>query len=83
VIAAAAAGILVVYVPGLLWLKSKLNLPWSGAFAAGFVPFLIGDAIKGVVAVIIAPRLRSVVADQLDQGEAPDEAAPSGENKSA
>ena len=83
VIAAAVAGLLVVYVPGLLWLKSKLNLSWVGAFAAGFVPFLIGDGIKGVVAVIIAPSLRSVVADQLDQGEVPDEAAPGGENKSA
>jgi biotin transport system substrate-specific component len=65
VIAAVVLGLLVVYVPGLLWLKSSLNLPWTGAFAAGFVPFLIGDGIKGVVAVLITPRLRSVVADQL------------------
>jgi biotin transport system substrate-specific component len=60
------AGLLVVYVPGLIRLKIVLDSPWPGALAAGFLPFLIGDALKGAAAVIIAPRLRRLAADQLD-----------------
>jgi biotin transport system substrate-specific component len=59
-------GFLVVYVPGVMVLKNALDTTWTGALAAGFLPFLIGDGIKGIVAVLIAPRLRRVVAEQLD-----------------
>jgi biotin transport system substrate-specific component len=62
-IVATLTGLLIVYVPGLLWLKAKLALPWPGTFAIGFLPFVIGDAIKGVIAVIITPRLRRTVTD--------------------
>jgi biotin transporter BioY len=34
--------------------------------AAGFFPFLIGDGVKGLIAVIIAPRLRRAAADYLE-----------------
>ncbi|MDR1858648.1 MAG: biotin transporter BioY [Treponema sp.] len=57
---AVVAGMLVVYVPGLLRLKSYLNIGWAQAFATGFVPFMIGDALKGVAAVLAAPRLRRI-----------------------
>jgi biotin transport system substrate-specific component len=55
---------LVVYVPGVIRLKFALNSGWGKALAAGFIPFLIGDAVKGVIAVLIAPRLRRPVANQ-------------------
>ncbi|MDR1948201.1 MAG: biotin transporter BioY [Spirochaetaceae bacterium] len=58
-------GLLVVYVPGVVRLKFALDTTWTGALAAGFLPFLIGDGIKGVVAVLVAPRLRRAAADQL------------------
>ena len=63
IIAAAAAGLLVVYVPGIIWLKVSLKLDWVRAFLTGFVPFIIGDFLKGIVAVLIAPRLRRVASD--------------------
>jgi len=54
---AALLGLLVVYIPGLIRLKFFLDT-WPKTFAAGFFPFLIGDAVKGIVAGLIAPRLR-------------------------
>ena len=64
-IAAVAAGLLIVYVPGLIRLKWYLNISWPQTFMAGFVPFLPGDAVKGVIAGLIAPRLRKTAAQLL------------------
>ena len=65
-ILAAAAGLLVVYIPGLAWLKISRNLGWARALMIGFVPFIIGDILKGITAVIITPRLRRIAADHLE-----------------
>jgi biotin transport system substrate-specific component len=65
IIVAVVAGLLVVYVPGVIRLKFAMDVSWPAAIIAGFVPFIVGDAIKGFVAVIIATRLRTVVADVL------------------
>jgi biotin transport system substrate-specific component len=65
IILAVLAGLLVVYVPGVIRLKFALNSGWAGALAAGFTPFLIGDAVKGVAAALIAPRLRRAAADHI------------------
>ncbi|MDR0668520.1 MAG: biotin transporter BioY [Treponema sp.] len=62
-ILAVTAGFLVIYVPGLIRLRFALD-SWPKALAAGFVPFIAGDALKGVLAVLIAPRLRRLVADK-------------------
>ena len=45
-----AAGALIIYVPGVSWLKLQTGLSWTGAFNAGMVPFLPGDAVKIVAA---------------------------------
>jgi biotin transport system substrate-specific component len=63
-ILASACGFLVVYVPGVLWLYRLMGNS-AAAFAAGFFPFLIGDAIKAIVAVTAAARLRRAAADKL------------------
>jgi biotin transport system substrate-specific component len=65
IIIAAFAGLLVVYVPGVIRLKFALGSGWGGALAAGFIPFIIGDIIKGIIACAIAPRLRRAAADRL------------------
>ena len=65
VIVAVAVGFLIVYVPGVAWLNISQNLGWARALTLGFVPFVIGDVLKGIVAVIIAPRLRRTAADFL------------------
>jgi biotin transport system substrate-specific component len=64
-ILATTLAFLSVYIPGLLRLKQLMNLSWTEAIAAGFLPFLIGDTIKGLAAVIIAPRLRRIIAELL------------------
>jgi biotin transport system substrate-specific component len=66
VVIAAIAGFLVIYVPGLIWLKARVNLDWPKTLLTGFVPFFPGDALKGIAAVLIAPRLRRIAADFLD-----------------
>jgi biotin transport system substrate-specific component len=73
VIAAVAAGILVVYIPGILWLRfGPTRLGWTKAVlaGAGALPFpfafLAGDILKGLAAGLIAPRLRALAADHLD-----------------
>jgi biotin transport system substrate-specific component len=64
-VVAVAAGLLIVYVPGLIRLKWVLNISWPQTFAAGLIPFLPGDALKGVIAGLIAPRLRKTAAQLL------------------
>jgi len=66
IIAAVALGFLVVYIPGVAWLKISRSLSWTRALAAGFVPFIIGDVLKGIAAVLIAKRLRKIAGDHLD-----------------
>ena len=68
-IAAVAAGFLIIYVPGIAWLKLSRNLSWTRALLAGFVPFIIGDLLKGIAAALIAPRLRRIAADHLDSSD--------------
>jgi biotin transport system substrate-specific component len=66
IILAAAAGFLVIYIPGVIRLKYVIDKSWPAALAAGFLPFIIGDLIKGIAAVLIAPRLRRTAAAHLD-----------------
>ncbi|MDR3336271.1 MAG: biotin transporter BioY [Treponema sp.] len=67
IILGAAAGALILYAPGLIQLKLVTGLNWKGTFMAGFVPFLIGDAVKVLGAALISPRLRSIAAAELEQ----------------
>ncbi|MDR1353346.1 MAG: biotin transporter BioY [Treponema sp.] len=66
IILAAAAGFLIVYVPGLIRLKAAASLSWGGTFIAGFLPFLPGDVAKAAAAALISPRLRKLTADIFD-----------------
>jgi len=66
IIIAVIAGFLVIYIPGLIWLKARVALAWGKTLLTGFVPFIIGDVIKGITAVLIVPRLRRIAADFLD-----------------
>jgi biotin transport system substrate-specific component len=64
-VVAVVAGLLIVYIPGLIRLKWVLDISWPQTFMSGLVPFLPGDALKGVVAGLIAPRLRKTAAQLL------------------
>jgi biotin transport system substrate-specific component len=37
---------LFILVPGMIWLKTFLNLTWTQAFQMGFAPFVLGDLVK-------------------------------------
>jgi biotin transport system substrate-specific component len=62
---AASLALVSVYIPGLLRLKQIMGFDWVQVFAGGFLPFLPGDAAKAVVAALLAPRLRRVIAELL------------------
>lgn len=51
-------GTAVTYLFGTIWLAVQMNLTFSQALAAGVLPYLAGDAVKIVIALIIGPILR-------------------------
>ncbi|HEX6365956.1 MAG TPA: biotin transporter BioY [Agromyces sp.] len=53
-IATSVGGILAVYLVGIPWLAAVTGMPIGAAIAAGSLPFLIGDAIKAIVAAVVA-----------------------------
>jgi len=63
---AAAAGLMLVYVPGLLRLGFFVD-GWRQVLIAGFFPFIAGDALKGVAAAAMAPRIRRAAAQLLSR----------------
>ena len=52
-------GSLIIYIPGVLWLAHLYS--WENAFAWGVTPFLIGDAMKLVLAALIVPGVWKLV----------------------
>ena len=58
-------GSLVIYGVGVPWLKIVTKMSWTKTLMVGIVPFLIGDAIKGSVAVILARSVRPILKRQL------------------
>ncbi|MDR2661770.1 MAG: biotin transporter BioY [Treponema sp.] len=66
ILPAVIAAFLVVYIPGVIWLK-RFTGSWTGALAAGFFPFLPGDAVKAVIAAAAASRLRRAAANILHE----------------
>lgn len=52
-LATALAVSALLYVPGVLWLNAATGLNLTGAASNGMVPFLLGDAVKAVVAALI------------------------------
>src|SRR5512143_4134025 len=53
-ILAVVVGSLTIYAFGVPWLKVVTQMSWQKAFIAGALSFLIGDAIKTSVVVIVA-----------------------------
>jgi biotin transport system substrate-specific component len=67
IITATVAGFLIIYVPGVIQLNYVLGKGWLAALAAGFFPFIAGDIIKGVIAVLITGRLRRTAGTALEE----------------
>lgn len=49
-----------IYVPGLLWLHGFME-GWAQTVQAGITPFLLGDALKLVLAALVVPGLWRLV----------------------
>jgi biotin transport system substrate-specific component len=64
-ILAVLIGSLVIYSLGVPWLKMITQMSWPKTLMVGMVPFLIGDAIKASVAVILARSVRPILKRQL------------------
>jgi biotin transport system substrate-specific component len=57
-------GSLAIYSLGVPWLKTAAHMTWSKALMGGMVPFLIGDAVKSSVALILARAMRPILKRQ-------------------
>lgn len=57
-ILAILVGIIVVYLIGVPWLKINLDMEWPRAFKAGMTPFIPGDLLKGVAAILLVRVIR-------------------------
>lgn len=64
-ILAVILGTLVIYAFGVPWLKAVARLTWTKAFVAGMFPFLLGDALKAAVAVILHRSLRPLLTKEV------------------
>ena len=58
---ALVCGTIVVYIGGVPWLKMYAGVSWSGAMALGLFPFLLGDGIKIIAAIVIARTVRPII----------------------
>ncbi len=66
IITATLAGFACIYIPGVLVLASKLQIPLSTALTKGFIPFLTADLIKIAALIPITFKLQPVIARYLD-----------------
>ena len=53
------AGTAVCYLFGTAWLAYQANMGFQAALMAGVIPFIAGDLIKMVLAMLIGPQIRS------------------------
>lgn len=60
-ITAMVIGSLIVYAAGVPWLMAVTSMTFKKALAVGMIPFLIGDALKIIVAAFIARALRPMI----------------------
>ncbi|QTQ16391.1 biotin transporter BioY [Treponema parvum] len=67
----AAAGFVVLYVPGVLWFMHTRNASFASTMAACVLPFILGDVIKCVLTVLLSLKFRPVIARYLNSDERP------------
>lgn len=53
-------GIPIIYIVGVSWMKLVTGIAWPVAWVTGVLPFLPGDILKAVAAVVIAKPLYAV-----------------------
>jgi biotin transport system substrate-specific component len=58
-------GSVALYALGVPWLKMVTQMSWTKALMVGVLPFLIGDAIKASVVLVLARSVRPILKRQL------------------
>lgn len=58
-----------VYLIGLPWLSASLGLSFTATIAAGLLPYIVGDVVKSVVTVTVAPSVRARVVDLVSRDD--------------
>ena len=58
-------GSLLLYAVGVPWLKIVTQMSWAKALMVGVLPFMIGDAIKASVVLILARSVRPILKRQV------------------
>jgi len=56
-----ALGTLIIYACGIPWLKLVTAWSWDKALTVGLVPFVLGDVVKAIVAVMLSKALRPLM----------------------
>ena len=54
-------GTVVLYLVGTLWLKVLTEMTFNQALLVGVIPFIPGDIVKMIIALIIGKRLRQIL----------------------
>lgn len=62
---AAIISVILVDIIGSLWLMVSSHLSLPAAFIAGFLPFIVLDLVKAVVAAQIVPAFRKIVYNEI------------------
>jgi len=75
-IIAVIIGSLAIYGLGVPWLKMVTKMSWPKTFIVGMVPFIIGDAVKASVALILARAVRPILNRQLQSLSTPTRTLP-------
>ena len=52
-------GMAITYIFGTEWLAIQLKMTFVAALSVGVIPYLVGDAVKIIIAIIVGPVLRS------------------------
>lgn len=60
-IAGMVLGTCVCYLFGTVWLAMQMHLSFSAALATGVLPYLPGDCIKIIIAMILGPKLKKAI----------------------
>ena len=56
---AVIAGIIFCYAMGTAWLAYQAGMDWKAALWAGVIPFIPGDLIKMLLAIMIGPKIQA------------------------
>lgn len=54
-------GLAICYILGTLWLAVQMDMTFVAALSIGVLPYLLGDAVKIIVAVLVAPSIKKRV----------------------